>query len=327
MRSLLRIILSIPKVYLILHGIPRLLSLLSKSATAVPLGVMYYSKLGLAGYIVLLSLTRVFYTLYQGFDQAHLLNSLTDLLVLTIVFFLEHLEHVRSRIASTCLLFFWLMEMIVQSITLRTHILSGLYSSDPFSFAINAQYLFIATALFVLENIVKPRAYYSSLDEDEHTSPEEYTSVFGRLTFHWMDPMMKLGYKKVLGMDDLWNLKHSDTAEFNSEKFQNAWTEELSKKKPRLVRACARSYGGVFLSAAIFKFAQDILSFVQPQLLKAMVFLLFKTQNGRWNLQKVGLLNPFNQNPSSRDFSLLFQCSLRPFSKQPCCTNTFICVW
>ena len=39
-------------------------------------------------------------------------------------------------------------------------------------------------------------------------------------------------------------------------------------KSPSLVLALARSFGGTFLVAGLFKFCQDLLNFVSPQLLK-----------------------------------------------------------
>lgn len=85
---------------------------------------------------------------------------------------------------------------------------------------------------------------------------------------------MKLGYSKNLEMEDLWNLKRTDSAAFNSEMFQRAWSDELSKKKPSFVGAICRTYGLVFASAAIFKISQDMLSFTQPQLLSRLVRLI-----------------------------------------------------
>ena len=47
-------------------------------------------------------------------------------------------------------------------------------------------------------------------------------------------------------------------------------------KEPSLVVALARSFGGVFMMGGLFKFLQDVLSFVGPQLLKYVSLLLIK---------------------------------------------------
>lgn len=71
------------------------------------------------------------------------------------------------------------------------------------------------------------------------------------------------------------SLKKTDSAAFNSEKFQHSWSEQLSKKNPSFLWAIIRSYGWVFASAAIFKGGQDALAFLQPQLLHQLVFCSF----------------------------------------------------
>ena len=45
-------------------------------------------------------------------------------------------------------------------------------------------------------------------------------------------------------------------------------------KSPSLVLALARSFGGTFLVAGLFKFCQDLLNFVSPQLLKLVPYCI-----------------------------------------------------
>lgn len=93
---------------------------------------------------------------------------------------------------------------MVDGVKLRTRVMSGQYDTNP-----NHFYLFVADytlsfLVFVLENVPKPKSQYIMLEDDEHVSPEEKTNIFGRLTFSWMTPLMRLGYKNPLVMDDLW---------------------------------------------------------------------------------------------------------------------------
>ncbi|RCH98429.1 ATP-binding cassette, sub-C (CFTR MRP), member 9, partial [Rhizopus stolonifer] len=102
-------------------------------------------------------------------------------------------------------------------------------------------------------------------------SPEEKTNIFGRLTFNWMTPLMRLGYQKPLSMEDLWNLKSDDQSAFVSAQFQQNWQKELTKKKPSLLKALVKTLGGPFALAALFKALQDALQFTQPWLLKKLM--------------------------------------------------------
>lgn len=98
-----------------------------------------------------------------------------------------------------------------------------------------------------------------SVDDVDNVSPEGTANIFSRLVFHWMDPLMKLGYSKDLVMEDLWELKKEDSSNFNSETFQRFWASQERRKNPSLLFALLYSFGPVLISSAIFKLIQDIL--------------------------------------------------------------------
>ncbi|CEQ40462.1 SPOSA6832_02085, partial [Sporobolomyces salmonicolor] len=132
--------------------------------------------------------------------------------------------------------------------------------------------------------------------------PRLTANIFQRLTFSWMTPMMKMGYKKFLTEEDLWSLPPDDTAHALSERLERAWAARCARvahkthnepvtsaqvpaysvvpadgkaskktKRPSLFGALMSAYGGPFLVAAVFKLLQDCLSFTQPQLLKRLL--------------------------------------------------------
>ena len=124
---------------------------------------------------------------------------------------------------------------------------------------------------FGLEWLIPKRvsAYDALGDEDE--CPFEYADVFSVLTFSWMTPMMKYGYKQYLTQDDLWNLRKRDTTRATSMAFDEAWEQQLEKKKPSLWIAMIQAFGGPYLRGAIIKTASDCLNFMQPQLLRFLI--------------------------------------------------------
>nr|CAG8528506.1 14943_t:CDS:10 [Entrophospora candida] len=104
--------------------------------------------------------------------------------------------------------------------------------------------------------------------------PESRSNIYSRITFYWMTPLMKLGHEKYLTMDDLWNLNYDDQSHRISQKFEQIWKKELTKKNPSLLKACAITFGGPFAFAAIFKAIQDCLNFVQPLLLRELIIFV-----------------------------------------------------
>ncbi|KAH9270061.1 hypothetical protein BASA83_007891 [Batrachochytrium salamandrivorans] len=265
---------SVPKVLLIAFGAPRLWKLVSRPAFVAPVGFSYTAKLGSC--ILLAVLALISLAVLQS-DRSHpappyiSFSVGSSSVIYLLAAALHHYEHFYSRLSSSILLFFWLGSIIAHGIVLRTSILLDIQTTRPLYFSFVVSSLVLSLFVFIVENLPKPQSYYLSLDDISNASPEATANIFSRLTFQWMDQLMRLGYTKDLDMDDLWNLKKTDTSNYNSETFQKAWTKQLSKKSPSLLRAVASAFGPVFLSSAIFKGCQDILGFIQPQFLRQMM--------------------------------------------------------
>ncbi|KAJ3154725.1 Canalicular multispecific organic anion transporter 2 [Geranomyces variabilis] len=267
----------IPAAILFIFGVPRLHSLLRGPSPSVPRTLLYWAKVALAVTILathvgsyLISFAEG--TICEGKElgcQELALALGTAALLFAIV--LTHFDHLRSRTPSTPLLFFWLFAVVTSLVKLRSYFVLKEYDHDRAEFAVYVAYIVLSTGAFALENVHKPGTYYLSLDEDVSGSPEVNASIYSRLSFQWMDPLMKLGYRKDLEMEDLWSLNREDKAEVTGAVFQAQWEQELTKKRPSLLRALTSTYGLYFGRAAIFKAAQDALAFVQPLFLRQMM--------------------------------------------------------
>ena len=134
---------------------------------------------------------------------------------------------------------------------------------------------------FILEYFVpKKQSAYDALGAEDEC-PYEYADIFSVLTFGWLTPMMRFGYKNYLTQDDLWNLRNRDTTRTTGELLQGAWDVELEKKKPSLWIALARAFGGPYLRGAFIKTVSDSLAFVQPQLLRLLITFVDSYRPGR----------------------------------------------
>lgn len=209
-------------------------------------------------------------------------TSVLTIVSLGFIFTIQWLEHCRLRTPNGVVLFYWLFLLIATSVKLRSLISQQIYSEhEPYFIAFCIGYG-LSWIEFALEWLVpkKKSAYHALGDEDE--CPVEYATVFSILTFSWMTPMMKYGYKKFLTEDDLWNLAKRDTTKATGEAFQQAWNYEVdTKKKPSLWMAIFRGFSGPYFRGALFKTASDTLAFVQPQLLKLLIKWVASYQSGR----------------------------------------------
>ncbi|RFU26420.1 hypothetical protein B7463_g9901, partial [Scytalidium lignicola] len=198
-------------------------------------------------------------------------TTVVTLVSLGVIFSIQWLEHSRLRNPNGVVLFFWLFLLIVYSVKLRSLISQKIYASNLGYFVPYCVGFGLSIIEFILEWLVpKNDGAYHAIDDDE--CPVEYATVFSILTFSWMTPMMRYGYKEYLTEDDLWNLAKRDTTKATGEVFRKAWDHELEyRKHPSLWMALFRAFWGPYFRGSLFKVASDTLAFVQPQLLRLLI--------------------------------------------------------
>ncbi|KAF2115068.1 multidrug resistance-associated protein 1 [Lophiotrema nucula] len=190
---------------------------------------------------------------------------------LCVIFYIQYAEHRRSRNPNGVVLVYWLFLLIAFAVKLRSLISQGLHHTHVAYFAVFCVNLGLAGLELVLEWLVPKRlSDYDALGDDDEC-PYEYANIFSVLTFSWMTPMMKKGYKTFLTQDDLWNLRPRDNTRSTSAIFEHSWGYELEKKHPSLWIALFRSFGGPYFRGAVIKTLSDTLNFVQPQLLRLLI--------------------------------------------------------
>jgi ATP-binding cassette subfamily C (CFTR/MRP) protein 1 len=198
-------------------------------------------------------------------------TSIITILSLGVVYYVQYIEHWRSRNANGVVLFYWLFLLVAYTVKLRSLISQQVHREHVAYFAVFCVSVGLAVTEFVLEWLVPKRlSDYDALGDDDEC-PYEYADIFSVLTFSWMTPMMQRGYKTFLTQDDLWNLRKRDSTRATADTFQTAWQYELEKKSPSLWLAMFRSFGGPYFRGAVIKTGSDILNFVQPQLLRLLI--------------------------------------------------------
>ena len=198
-------------------------------------------------------------------------STIITIVSLLVVFYIQYIEHWRSRNPNGVVLFYWLLILIAFGIKLRSLIEQDIHKQYPAYFSVFCVGVGLAAIEFALEWLVpKQLSDYDALG-DEFECPFEYANVFSVLTFSWMTPLMRQGYKQFLTQDDLWNLRKSDTTKECGTAFQNAWDHELEKKRPNLWIAMFRAFGMPYLGGAIIKSVSDVLQYTQPQLLRLLI--------------------------------------------------------
>lgn len=192
-----------------------------------------------------------------------------------VIFSIQWLEHSRLRNANGVALFYWLFLIISLAVKLRSLISQQLYTTGLAYFITYCIGFGLAVLGFGAEWLW-PRGFdpsgYEAIQDDEEC-PMEYATVFSQLTFSWMTPLMKYGYKVFLTENDLWALAKTDKTAYTGASLDKAWEYELKHRpnKPSLWIALFRAYGGPYAVAAIFKVGNDCAQYIQPQLLRLLI--------------------------------------------------------
>jgi ABC-type multidrug transport system fused ATPase/permease subunit len=190
---------------------------------------------------------------------------------LGVIFAVQYHEHWRSRQPNGVVLFYWVFFIATYAVKLRSLVARELFRTNLLYFIVFNISLGLAILEFILEYFIpKKKSAYDALGTEDEC-PYEYADIFSVLTFGWLTPLMKYGYKNYLTQDDMWNLRQRDTAKTTGGALEDAWQRELKKKKPSLWIALIRAFGGPYLRGAIIKCGSDVLAFVQPQLLRILI--------------------------------------------------------
>ncbi|KAF9279758.1 hypothetical protein BGZ68_007716 [Mortierella alpina] len=147
----------------------------------------------------------------DNYASSSLLSTILYLTSLACAGVLHWFEFRNMPNPSSVLLIFWLFTALISIFPTRSLIQespSGLSSTIP---ALKLAFTVVSFLVFLLENIPKPNRAVLARQNVTPTvqanpSPEPNSNFFARVTFFWLLPLLRLGKKKTLRMEDIWNL-------------------------------------------------------------------------------------------------------------------------
>uniref|UniRef100_A0A4W5LDS1 ATP-binding cassette, sub-family C (CFTR/MRP), member 3 n=1 Tax=Hucho hucho TaxID=62062 RepID=A0A4W5LDS1_9TELE len=234
-----------------------------------------------------------------------LVVGMTMLLALFLIQF-ERLSGVQS---SGILFIFWFLSVLCAIVPFRSKILQAKYQSeisDKLRFTTFYFYFSLIVAELILSCFNEKPPLFSNIDTDPNPCPQSTAGFLSTMTFWWFTSMAIKGYKNPLEAKDLWSLNKRDSSEVVVPKLLREWEVEqstqalyskplpegesnhvggesspeevevlLSKtkdpKKPSFLRSLIKAFGPYFLIGSAFKLLQDLITFVNPQLLKLLI--------------------------------------------------------
>ena len=119
-----------------------------------------------------------------------------------------------------------------------------------------------------------PRCPHSRLDW-----PEGGATFLSRLTFWWFNPMIKLGNRTHVQVDDLWAVSDQESSEVNIARFRPLWQAECAAaaaggRPASILRPVVRFVLPSILQVAVLKTCSTLFQFLRPVLLQQILLLV-----------------------------------------------------
>ncbi|NXM06487.1 MRP3 protein, partial [Tyrannus savana] len=202
----------------------------------------------------------------------------------------------------------------IMATTAQNHI------NERFRFTTFYIYFALVIVELILSCFKEKPPFFSPVNTDTNPCPELNSGFLSRLTFWWFTSMAIHGYKRPLEEKDLWSLNEDDTSKNIVQQLSKEWDREKAEckqkeedvtymkksnhvlnhvgdgpeeaevlirgkkhnRKPSFLKALLRTFGPYFLIGSFFKLIQDLLSFVNPQLLSVLIGFIKNKDAPAW---------------------------------------------
>uniref|UniRef100_A0A669EIM4 Canalicular multispecific organic anion transporter 2 n=1 Tax=Oreochromis niloticus TaxID=8128 RepID=A0A669EIM4_ORENI len=253
--------------------------------------------------------TDLFYTLHEGKQPPiYYVTPLVLGMTMLLATFLIQFERLRGVQSSGVLFIFWLLCLLCATVPFRSKILQASSQgevTDKLRFTTFYFYFSMVVCEFILCCFNEKPPLFSNVVTDPNPCPEATAGFLSKITFWWFTSMAVKGYKMPLEAKDLWSLNKRDSSKVMVPRLLNEWEKEeakeakgegesspeevevlLSSKKvahqPSFLRALIKAFGPYFLIGSGYKLLQDIITFVNPQLLKMLISFIKAKDVPNW---------------------------------------------
>uniref|UniRef100_A0A665WWK1 ATP-binding cassette, sub-family C (CFTR/MRP), member 3 n=1 Tax=Echeneis naucrates TaxID=173247 RepID=A0A665WWK1_ECHNA len=242
--------------------------------------------------------TELFYTFHElrhGHNQPpiYFITPLVLGMTMLLATFLIQFERLRGVQSSGVLFIFWFLSVLCAIVPFRSKILQASNCkekrkvTDKLRFSTFYFYFTLVVFELILCCFNEKPPLFSNVITDPNPCPETTAGFLSTITFWWFTSMAIKGYKVSLEAKDLWSLNERDSSKVMVPNLLREWDKELAQaqsspeevevllsnqtaapRKPSFLRALVKAFGPYFLIGSGFKLLQDIITFVNPQLLR-----------------------------------------------------------
>ncbi|KAF8159727.1 multidrug resistance-associated ABC transporter [Crassisporium funariophilum] len=237
--------------------------------------LVLWAKLALLAISFGISAVNVLLIVFQHKSVPVLQSYMLEPFALASILIFTYVNHTRTRTSSTLLLIFWPLYIAALAIWVRTAVT---YNFHKFLviLSLKCATLGVGAIAYGLE-CMGPEFEAPPSDKVLQENPVMTANAYSLWTFGWMTGLMRKGAVQFITEEDLPPLKTSDESVNLGDDLKRAL------QKHTLWKALFVAYGGPYAVAAALKIIQDLLAFLQPQLLRWLLVYISLYQGSRFS--------------------------------------------
>lgn len=238
--------------------------------------------------------------------------------IFSIYIFLLFVAQVYRGLHTSGVIWFYFLISIISGAP-NLHASIHWYSTQFYEWLFMIAQYFVTILLFLIYCFADTLPQNEKKNIERPDCPKESASFLSRLSFSWFTSMAILGWKKPLTISDLWQVRDADKSSCIFANFNKNWLqlhenkdqtnirsnsfsqtngkttdgnsnkvkeniEKLKKSKPPgIIRTMLRTFWFYFFTGAFFKLLSDLLTFVNPQIMKLLMGFISDPEEHEWH--------------------------------------------
>ncbi|NWR69627.1 MRP1 protein, partial [Centropus unirufus] len=202
---------------------------------------IFKTKMVLGFLLVILCFSNVFFVLWeitQGIPRAPAFFISPTILGITMILavFLTQAERMMGVQSSGILLIYWLLSFVAAVVMFSSkvqHALERGFLEDRFHHVTTYLFTMLVLGELVLFCLVDHPPFFSEAINNPNQCPEASSSFLSKITYWWFSGLVRKGFQRSLGVDDLWSVRKEDSSEEIVAWAEREWKKCLSRTQQK----------------------------------------------------------------------------------------------
>ncbi|KAF9108264.1 hypothetical protein BGX29_001994 [Mortierella sp. GBA35] len=206
------------------------------------------------------------------YAPATMLSTICLILVWIVALVLNHFQHQQEFRSSDYIFSLYVFSLIGAAINIRA--MSLLFQTDQGQFKAFISFFGFLTTGFIVEAWPRGR---TQVQVQSQGGRYEKANLFSRISFHFLQPILRNGYKGPLSAMDIQGMMpHRIKTEYSHDLLNNRWQRAMTKaesrgKEPSLFLTIMKTYSWGWIPIMVFRLAASSFTYVLPVLLNQIL--------------------------------------------------------